>query len=72
MEIATIAESDTVVIEAELDDAWSGKVKKGDKALIRFGTSEFLGHRPRRSGWQRTQRPGDPAGAQRRLHAGLP
>jgi hypothetical protein len=42
MEIATIAESDTVVIEAELDDTWSGKVKKGDKALIHFGTSEFL------------------------------
>lgn len=41
MEVASIAEADTVVIEAEVDAAYMGRIRPGDKAIVRFGTSEF-------------------------------
>lgn len=42
VEVARIAETDSVLILAELDATWEDTVKKGDKAIIRFGSTEFV------------------------------
>ena len=40
-EVCTVADSASIIVEAELDAAWRGRIKVGDSARVRIGNAEI-------------------------------